>query len=121
MLTSLIRHNLKFERNLTVVCAVSISFILASAAHAGQVSAALTDKNGQAMQEAVLFATPVNFVAPPSKATDPIVVAQENSVFSPYLSVIRVGTSVRFPNRDAHDHHLKSFSPAKVFELRVKG
>ena len=73
------------------------------------------------MQEAVLFATPLNFAVPPFKATDAVVVAQENSIFSPYLSVIRVGTAVKFPNRDAHDHHLKSFSPAKVFELRVKG
>ena len=121
MLSSVIRQYLKFETHLHIICAVFIGFILASPAHAGQISGVLTDKNGQAMQDAVLFATPLNTVVPPFKATDAIVVAQENSVFTPYLSVMRVGTSVRFPNRDAHDHHLKSFSPAKIFELRVKG
>ena len=121
MLTSVIRKYLKFEHIFQIICATCISVILVSTAHAGQVSGFLTDKNGQAMQEAVLFATPLNYPVPPFKAIDNIVVAQENSVFSPYLSVMRVGTAVSFPNRDAHDHHLKSFSPDKTFELRVKG
>ena len=92
---------------MSIIGAGFISAILASSAHAGQVSGFLTDKNGQAMQEAVLFATPLNALVPPFKASDAIVVAQENSIFSPFLSVMRVGTAVSFPNRDAHDHHLK--------------
>lgn len=121
MLMSTTRKYLKFETSFQGLSAAVISLVLASEAQAGQVSGLLTDKNGQPVQEAVLFATPLNATVPPFKATDSIVVAQENSVFSPYLSVMRAGTAVRFPNRDAHDHHLKSFSPAKTFELRVKG
>jgi plastocyanin len=114
------RRYLKFEHGFHVFIVAVISLLLVSEAQAGQVSGLLTDKNGQPMQEAVLFATPLNAAVPPFKATDAIVVAQENSVFSPFLSVVRAGTAVRFPNRDAHDHHLKSFSSAKAFELRVK-
>lgn len=121
MLTTVIQKYPNFERNILSMYSAFLSVILASTAHAGQVSGFLTDKNGQAMQEAVLFATPFNALTPPFKASDAIVVAQENSIFSPFLSVMRVGTAVSFPNRDAHDHHLKSFSPAKTFELRVKG
>lgn len=121
MSTSAIKKYLKFEGKFQLFCTAFIGVVLASEANAGQIVGVLTDKNGQAMQEAVLFATPLNALVPPFKATDAIVVAQENSVFSPYLSVMRVGTAVSFPNRDAHDHHLKSFSPAKIFELRVKG
>ena len=121
MLTSVIRKYPKFERDFQSCCLAVICVAFASTVQAGQVAGFLTDKNGQAMQEAVLFATPLNATIPPFKASDAIVVAQENSVFSPFLSVMRVGTSVSFPNRDAHDHHLKSFSPAKTFELRVKG
>lgn len=120
MLPSILQKYLVSERNFQILSSTLIMAILAGAAHAGQVSGFLTDKNGQPMQDAVLFAVPLNAPVAPFKATDAIVVAQENSVFSPYLSVMRVGTAVRFPNRDGHDHHLKSFSPAKTFELRVK-
>jgi plastocyanin len=94
---------------------------IASQVQAGLVVGFLTDKNGQALPDAVLFATPLDTPLPATKATEPVIVAQENSVFVPYVSVIQSGTSVRFPNRDPHDHHLKSFSAAKSFELRVYG
>lgn len=93
--------------------------VLAGQAHAGTVAGILVDRNGQPTPDVVMFATPLDMPLPPAKAVEPVVVAQENSAFAPYVSVIRTGTSVRFPNRDPHDHHLKSFSPAKSFELRV--
>lgn len=97
-----------------------LALLLTSTAHAALVSGTLLDKNGQPVSDAVLFATPLDSaLAIPAKPPEPAVVAQENSAFVPYVSVIRTGTSVRFPNRDPHDHHLKSFSPAKPFELRV--
>jgi plastocyanin len=93
--------------------------VLSTPAQAGGVSGAVIGSNGQAVADAVLFATPLDTPPPPAKAVEPAVVAQENSAFVPYVTVIRTGTSVRFPNRDPHDHHLKSFSPTKPFELRV--
>jgi plastocyanin len=120
MLRSITSKSPKFALSSHVISAAVVSVLLAGQALAGQVAGFLTDKNGQPVQDAVLFATPLNAVLPPFKAAEAIVVAQENSVFSPYVSVMRAGTSVRFPNRDPHDHHLKSFSPAKTFELRVK-
>jgi plastocyanin len=110
----------EFFRKFRLVCLPFMSVFLAGQVQAGQVSGFLTDKNGQPVQDAVLFAAPINAQVAPFKATDAIVIAQENSAFSPYVSVLRAGTAVRFPNRDPHDHHLKSFSPAKAFELRVK-
>lgn len=99
--------------------AVALGAMFAAQAQAGLVVGFLADKNGVAVPDAVLFATPLDAPLPGAKTAEPIIVAQENSVFVPYVSVIRAGTSVRFPNRDPHDHHLKSFSPAKTFELRV--
>lgn len=104
---------------LTLLGLASFFLILAGQAHAGAVAGFLADKNGAPVQDAVLFATPLGVPMPPAKPSEPAVVAQEGYAFSPYVSVIRVGTSVRFPNRDPHDHHLKSFSPAKPFELRT--
>lgn len=88
-------------------------------AQAGLLVGHLTDKNGQAMGNAVLFATPLDTPSPAKKPGETSIVAQENYAFSPFLTVIRSGTQVRFPNKDNHEHHLKSFSPAKTFELRV--
>lgn len=79
----------------------------------------VADRNGQAVQDAVLYATPLDAPVPAAAPAGTAVVAQENHNFTPYVTVIRPGTAVRFPNRDPHDHHLKSFSAAKSFELRV--
>ena len=120
MLQSITSTSFKIARNFHIIGVASIIAFLAGSVQAGQVSGFLTDKNGQPVPDAVLFAPPLSAAVPPFKPTDAIVVAQENSAFSPYVSVMRAGTAVRFPNRDPHDHHLKSFSPAKPFELRVK-
>lgn len=46
-------------------------------------------------------------------------IAQVAKQFSPQVSVVPVGTSVHFPNRDTVRHHVYSFSPAKNFELKL--
>lgn len=119
MLLSLICNTKKISAYRAALGAVAIGAFIAGQAQAGTVQGFLADKNGQAVLDAVLFASPLDTPVPAFKVIEPIVVAQENSVFSPYVSVMRAGTSVRFPNRDPHDHHLKSFSAAKTFELRV--
>ena len=102
----------------SVICSLGL---LACVGHAqaGVLVGHLTDKNTQAIGNAVLFATPLDTPMPAKKVGDTGIIAQENYAFSPYLTVIRSGTQVRFPNKDSHEHHLKSFSPAKTFELRV--
>ena len=46
------------------------------------------------------------------------VVAQDHLQFSPYVTPIRVGSEIRFPNHDKVEHHVKSFSAAKEFEIK---
>ena len=110
--------------NFFKVLTISISLVAAFIAlptQATMVVGFVADKNGQAVKDAVIYAIPLNPVAASAstKAAEAVAVAQENYSFSPYVSVIRAGTMVSFPNRDVHEHHLKSFSPAKTFELRV--
>lgn len=88
-------------------------------AHAGLLLGSATDKNNEAVKDAVIFATAVDAPAEAAKAPAQAVVTQENYTITPYVTVIRAGTSVRFPNRDAHEHHIKSFSPTKTFEQRI--
>lgn len=44
---------------------------------------------------------------------------QEHKTFLPDQLVITPGTAVNFPNRDTVRHHVYSFSPAKVFEIKL--
>ncbi|MEX2365816.1 MAG: methylamine utilization protein [Pseudohongiellaceae bacterium] len=45
--------------------------------------------------------------------------AQRNRQFQPQSLVISRGSAVNFPNYDATQHHVYSFSPAKIFELEL--
>lgn len=44
---------------------------------------------------------------------------QENRQFRPKSLVVARGSEVNFPNRDTTQHHVYSFSPAKVFNLEL--
>ena len=94
--------------------------LLASTLHA--IAATLTvrvsDTNGLPALDTAVFATATNTkpaARPPAKAA----IDQVNKEFVPVLSVIQAGTSVVFPNRDNIRHHVYSFSPAKMFELKL--
>ena len=86
--------------------------------HAGSFAAVAGDRDGQAMQSVVVTIKPVGTAAP---VTQPamITVTQENLAFKPYISVIRKGSSVVFANRDNVEHHIKSFSSSRPFEIAV--
>lgn len=51
----------------------------------------------------------------------PGVIDQRDTQFTPLLSVINVGSAVRFPNSDDLRHQVYSFSPAKLFQLPLYG
>ena len=89
-----------------------------SAAHAGTLLALASDRDGQALANVVVSVKPIGR-AVPTGATQDIIVAQENATFKPYISVIRTGSSVVFANRDNMEHHIKSFSSSKPFEIAV--
>lgn len=46
-------------------------------------------------------------------------VDQRQRQFVPYVTAVRTGTKIHFPNSDNIRHHVYSFSPAKRFELRL--
>jgi len=44
---------------------------------------------------------------------------QKNRQFQPKSLVVATGSDVNFPNRDTTQHHVYSFSPAKVFNIEL--
>jgi hypothetical protein len=46
-------------------------------------------------------------------------VAQKDLTFVPFVTAVQKGSAIEFPNQDKTRHHVYSFSPAKVFELKL--
>ena len=78
----------------------------------------VTNAAGQALPGAVVF-----LQSPQARAavgpTPGAEVAQVSGRFVPEVTVVTVGSSVSFPNRDTVRHHVYSFSPTKKFEIKL--
>lgn len=102
----------------TGLAALALALGLPMTAQAALVVGFMADKSGQGVMDAVFYATPLETALPPA-AAETLTVAQEGYVFTPYVAVLRKGGSAKFANRDGREHHVKSFSPTKGFEMRV--
>ncbi len=76
----------------------------------------IVDQQGKPLADAV-----VELLDPANKAfrSKSAEVAQQDLTFRPFVSAVQAGTPVDFPNQDKTRHHVYSFSPAKVFELKL--
>jgi plastocyanin len=92
--------------------------MVASCAQAGTLVGLAGDRDGQALANVVVALKPVGRAAP-ATAPEELVVSQQDLSFRPYISAIRLGSSVVFANRDKVEHHIKSFSSSKPFEIAV--
>jgi plastocyanin len=96
----------------------SLLALAAPAASAAALQAQVKDATGKPLSDAVVYAVAgaTNETRPPKT---PVAVEQVDREFVPYVTVIQVGTTVTFPNRDPILHHVYSFSPAKSFEIKL--
>jgi plastocyanin len=85
---------------------------------AATVQVQVTDAAGKALTDAVVFLESREAKAA-SKPTTTAEIAQVAKQFVPQVSVVQLGSSVHFPNRDTVRHHVYSFSPIKTFELKL--
>ena len=86
-----------------------------SACAAASLTVTVSRPDGKPVGGAVVLVHGPPGSKPPTPAT--IVVDQVNLTFTPDLTVMPIGSSVRFPNSDAVSHQVYSFSPAKRFQL----
>ena len=108
------------------LAACTLLLALALEAHAATVTVVVTGADGQPAPNVVVQLTPAHPLPfrPPAA---PVVIAQRDIHFVPYLTAVPVGTTVRFSNEDPYDHHLRSepggpfgnIAPAKEFEMRL--
>jgi plastocyanin len=85
---------------------------------AGPVQVTVLDHSGQVAADAVVFleSPAAQAAARPLKLVE---ISQQNKTFVPAVTVVTTGTKVHFPNRDTVRHHVYSFSPVKVFEIKL--
>jgi plastocyanin len=69
------------------------------------------------IEDAAVVVEPLSGRAPLTRQTARI--EQFDREFVPYLSIVQRGAAVQFPNRDRIKHHVYSFSPAKIFEIKL--
>jgi plastocyanin len=86
---------------------------------AGVLTVAVTTDAGRPVPGAVVTLRPVQGTPPSPRIAGPFRVEQRNLQFNPFVSIVPVNADVAFPNFDPTMHHVYSFSPAKVFELRL--
>jgi plastocyanin len=108
--------------------ALAVTTLVALGAQAASVQVLVTDADGKpAVDTVVLIEPAIKPLLKPGAA--PVLIAQENLRFVPFLTVVPAGTTLRFLNRDSYDHHVRSVPsgplgsmPAvKNFELRLDG
>lgn len=87
------------------------------AAAALPVTVQLRGPNGQPLAGAVLA---VEVKGRPAKTTTAKAeMGQRDRQFTPQLLVVQTGTAVSFPNFDTVRHHVYSFSPIKVIDIKL--
>ncbi len=104
-----------------------------TSASAGNVQIQVLDRDGRPVPDAVVVLYPGSASgAPVGPAPASAVVEQEKMRFVPAVTVVQVGTTVRFTNQDRWDHHVRGnpvgIAPAAApgtaaanFELRLAG
>jgi plastocyanin len=91
-------------------------------ADTGSVRVEIKDPGNKPVADAVAWLTPLDQKPVVSPPAEPVVVAQNNEEFHPFVTAIVVGTRVSFPNHDKVAHHVYSQSKAKSFEIpRYRG
>lgn len=98
----------------------------AVAAQAGALQLTVTDKDGKPAPDVVVL---VDVPIRPAVSTVPVTatIVQEGLKFQPFLTVVPLGSTLRFVNRDRYDHHVRSqpsgplgaVPAAQNFELRL--
>ena len=105
-----------YEAFICVVCLPIILPIIGKKAKAADIIAKVLNNNSQPIRHAVVYADPEADI-PPAPQANESAINQIDKMFKPFVSVVRVGTRIKFPNNDNIQHHVYSFSRANKFEL----
>lgn len=86
-------------------------------AAAANIEATVSTPAGKPVEDAAVVVEPVSGAVPRRHATATI--EQRDREFIPYVTIVQTGTMIEFPNHDPVKHHVYSFSPAKLLEIKL--
>ena len=92
--------------------------LLSLSAMASSLRVQVVDQSGAPLVDAVVYVAPTSGKLPARPPADGVI-DQFHRQFTPLVTVIQTGGSIRFPNKDDFEHDVYSFSPAKKFELNL--
>lgn len=75
--------------------------------------------DGGPVEHAVVYATALNGEAPAATRARQVDIDQVGKEYVPHMTVIQVGTAVRFPNKDQIRHNVYSLSKPMTFEIKL--
>jgi plastocyanin len=96
---------------------LSLSSLHCAPLCAAELQVLVKDHNGKPVVDAVALALPADPKIALRAQTPTAAVDQVDKQFVPYVKVVLIGSTIRFPNSDNIRHQVYSFSPAKKFEL----
>jgi plastocyanin len=113
---------MKLHSLLAFLAATTASLV----ALAGTVQVTVVGVDGKPAPDTVVLLQPTASWTP-QPLPEPVVIGQKETRFVPYVTVVPIGATVRFTNRDNFDHHVRSqpggplgsVPPAKQFEFRL--
>jgi plastocyanin len=115
-------NSISYSQVMKLKLALALTLLAGTSAAAGDLTVDVRDGAGQPLANAVVLVKPKGAAAPtPIRVSWPLVMAQKDIAFAPYVLVAPVGSSVAFPNKDRVRHHVYSFSATKKFELKLYG
>ena len=89
------------------LAALNASCFLSILPAAGEtLRAAVVDAAGEPVRDAVVQALPLDGTAADPPVSAPVEIDQVDKEYVPYVTAVRVGTRVTFPNRDQIRHHV---------------
>lgn len=100
-----------------VGCLLALQFALCIQVFSASINATVRSSDGRPIEDAAVVLEPVAGAS--SKHRRTVTIEQRDREFIPYVTVVETGTLVEFPNRDPFKHHIYSFSPAKIFEIKL--
>jgi plastocyanin len=91
----------------TSLCALGATLFAGLPVHAALLELSITDRDGKPAPDVVVLVNVAGAPAP-KPAPAPIVIGQQDLRFTPFLTVVPQGSTLRFVNKDAYDHHVRS-------------
>ena len=89
------------------------------AASAGDIAVRVFDSDGDPVPDIAVVARPLDGTLAAHDAPSPATMNQRGQSFDPHILIVETGASIEFPNADAVQHHVYSFSPAKKFDITI--